>query len=120
VALARAAMAEAGLDALVITSSAVGAWFTSPSRPDAWHDQCGSRANLYILSPAEDRLYLAPTVGGERLNATRRATWGTTILGVVEASRAPRSELWDLEQGPTIFVEMGLAGGRLGFELVTT
>jgi hypothetical protein len=72
---ARALMAEAALDALVITSSGVGQWFTSLTEPHEWHDRCPARSAWYILTHDGDYLYMAPTSCGEHFNTTRRATW---------------------------------------------
>ena len=41
---ARALMAGAHLDALVITSGLIGHWFTSLAAPNEWHDRCQSRS----------------------------------------------------------------------------
>jgi Xaa-Pro aminopeptidase len=117
VARARALMAEAGLDALVITSSAVGQWFTSAAEPHEWHDQCQSRSAWYVLTDTDDYLFMTPTTAGEHMNTTRRSTWVTHILPIVERVEWPRVELWDLGQMPQIFARIGLESGRLGFEL---
>src|SRR5688572_13377827 len=58
---ARAAMAAEQLDALVITSSGVGQWFTSLTEPHEWHDRCPARSAWYILTHDGDYLYMAPT-----------------------------------------------------------
>src|SRR5262249_8071882 len=58
---ARSYMVASGLDALVITSAAVGHWFTSLLEPHAWHDQVQSRAAWYILTQDGDYLYSTPT-----------------------------------------------------------
>ncbi len=60
----RAGMVREGLDALVLTSSAVGQWFTSFTEPHEWHDRCGSRSAWYILTPTGDYLDMTPTAGG--------------------------------------------------------
>ena len=52
---ARRLMAEADLDALVITTSAVGHWFTSLLEPHEWHDRCTSRSAWYTARPERDR-----------------------------------------------------------------
>lgn len=114
---ARERMAREGLDALVITSSAVGQWFTSFLEPHEWHDRCGSRSAWYILTPTEDALYMTPTAGGEHFNTTRRSTWVTHIRAIVERAPWPRCEIWDIAQMQDIFAELGLSRGRLGFEL---
>ncbi|MCC2626429.1 MAG: peptidase [Thermomicrobiales bacterium] len=114
---ARRLMTEAGLDALVITSGAVGQWFTSAAEPHEWHDQCPARAAWYVLTPTDDVLYMTPTTAGEHMNTTRRSTWVTHILPIVERVEWPRVELWDLEQMPQIFTRLNLERGRLGFEL---
>jgi Xaa-Pro dipeptidase len=114
---ARARMATAGLDALVITSGAVGHWFTSVLEPHEWHDRCQSRSAWYILTPDGDYLYMTPTTAGEHFNTTRRSTWVTHIRAIVERTTWPRHEIWDLDQMPGVFAELGLTGGRLGFEL---
>ena len=110
-------MRTAGLDALVITSSAVGQWFTSVLEPHEWHDRCQSRSAWYILTPDGDYLYMTPTTAGEHFNTTRRSTWVTHIRAVVERTTWPRYEIWDLEQMPGVFADLGLDRGRLGFEL---
>lgn len=114
---ARTLMAERDLDALVITSSSVGQWFTSLGEPHEWHDVCQSRSAWYVLTETDDTLFMTPTTGGEHMNTTRRSTWVTNILPLVERVPWPRVELWDLAQIPVIFARMGIARGRLGFEL---
>lgn len=114
---ARALMAAAGLDALVITSSGVGRWFTSELEPHEWHDRCPVRSAWYILTADGDYLYMTPTTCGEHFNTTRRSTWVTHIRAIVERTAWPRHELWAIEQMPGVFAELGLARGRLGFEL---
>jgi Xaa-Pro aminopeptidase len=114
---ARREMAAADLDALVITSSSVGAWFTSPAEPHEWHDRCPARSAWYILTHTDDCLYMAPTSCGEHFNTTRRSTWVTRIGAIVERADPPRHELWDLAQMPEVFAALGLTRGRLGFEL---
>ncbi|MBV9544501.1 MAG: M24 family peptidase [Chloroflexi bacterium] len=89
-------MARANLDALVITSSAVGQWFTSFREPHEWHDICQSRSAWYILTHTGDYLYMTPTAGGEHFNTTRRSTWVTNIRSIVERSVSPRHEIWDI------------------------
>ncbi len=110
-------MATAGLDALVITSSSVGQWFTSMLEPHEWHDHCPARSAWYILTPSDDYLYMTPTSAGEHFNTTRRSTWVTHIRSIVERAPWPRHEIWALEQMPRIFADLGLQRGRLGFEL---
>jgi Xaa-Pro aminopeptidase len=118
VARARAWMAEADLDALVITSSVVGRWFTSLHEPHEWHDLCQARSAWYVLSHDHDVLFMSPTAAGEHFNTTRRSTWVDEIRGIVERAEAPtRVEIWALEQMPGFLGELGLAYGRLGFEL---
>jgi Xaa-Pro aminopeptidase len=117
VARARELMATAELDALVITSSGVGGWFTSLGEPHEWHDRCSARSAWYILTHAEDSLFMTPTTAGEHMNTTRRSTWVSTILPIVERAQPPRVELWDLGQMPQIFERLGLSRGRLGFEM---
>ena len=117
---ARTLMAEHGLDALVVTSSAIGQWFTSMSAPHEWHDRCPARSIWFILTPDDDYLYLSPTTAGEHANTTRRSTWVTHIRSIVERlddGEQPRHELWGLWQMPLLFAELGLSGARLGFEL---
>jgi Xaa-Pro aminopeptidase len=114
---ARTRMRAAGLDALVITSGAVGQWFTSVLEPHEWHDRCQSRSAWYILTPDSDYLYMTPTTAGEHFNTTRRSTWVTHIRAIVERTTWPRHEIWDLDQMPGVFAELGLSRGRLGFEL---
>ena len=105
---ARQLMSEAGLDALVITSGAVGQWFTSAVEPHEWHDQCPARVAWYVLTPTSDVLCMTPTTAGEHMNTTRRLTWVTDILPIVERAEWPRVELWDLEQMPQIFTRLNL------------
>ena len=114
---ARGLMAQDGLDALVITSSTNGRWFTSRLEPHEWHDQCQARSAWYILTPTEDYLYMTPTACGEHFNTTRRSTWVTHIRAIVERAHWPRCEIWDIGQMPWVFAELGLERGRLGFEL---
>jgi Xaa-Pro aminopeptidase len=114
---ARELMTAARLDALVITSSVTGQWFTSRGAPHEWHDRCQSRSAWYILTPAADCLLMTPTTAGEHMNTTRRATWVSQILPIVERSEWPRVELWDIKQMPQIFARLGLRQARLGFEL---
>ena len=114
---ARTRMRAAGLDALVITSGAVGSWFTSALEPHEWHDRCQSRSAWYILTPDEDYLYMTPTTAGEHFNTTRRTTWVTHIRAIVERTTWPRHEIWDLDQMPGVFADLRVARGRLGFEL---
>jgi Xaa-Pro aminopeptidase len=114
---ARALMADAHLDALVITSGLIGHWFTSLAAPNEWHDRCQSRSAWFVLTDTDDVLFMAPTTAGEHMNTTRRATWVTHILPIVERAPWPRVELWDLGQIPQIFERVGIAQGRLGFEL---
>jgi Xaa-Pro aminopeptidase len=101
----------------VITSSGVGHWFTSFLEPHEWHDLCQARSAWFILTHAGDYLYMTPTGGGEHFNTTRRSTWVTHIRAIVERFEWPRHEIWDLQQMPQIFAELGLKRGRLGFEL---
>jgi Xaa-Pro aminopeptidase len=115
---ARAWMAEADLDALVITSSVVGRWFTSLQEPHEWHDICQARSAWYVLSHERDVLFMTPTAAGEHFNTTRRSTWVSELHGIVERTESPgRVEIWALEQMPEYLAELGLANGRLGFEL---
>jgi Xaa-Pro dipeptidase len=114
---ARTRMRAAGLDALVITSGVVGQWFTSVLEPHEWHDRCQSRSAWYILTPDGDYLYMTPTTAGEHFNTTRRSTWVTHIRAIVERTSWPRHEIWDLDQMPRVFAELGLSRARLGFEL---
>lgn len=114
---ARKLMAEAGLDALVITSSEVGKWFTSAASPHEWHDRCPARSAWFVLTGDDDYLCMTPTTAGEHMHTTRRATWVTNIWPIVERTEWPRAELWDVRQMPQIFARMGLTRGRLGFEL---
>jgi Xaa-Pro dipeptidase len=114
---ARTLMAGVGLDALVITSGLVGQWFTSAAEPHEWHDRCQSRSAWYILTETDDYLVMTPTTAGEHMNTTRRTTWVTHILPIVERVEWPRVELWDLEQIAQLFTRIGIDRGRLGFEL---
>jgi Xaa-Pro dipeptidase len=120
IARARALMVQHDLDALVVTSSAIGHWFTSFSAPHEWHDRCPARSAWYILTQDGDYLYMTPTTAGEHTNTTRRSTWVTHIRAIVERihpNEQPRHELWGLWQMPIIFAELGLTGARLAFEL---
>ena len=117
VARARALLADAGLDALVITSGAVGRWFTSEREPHEWHDRCPARSAWYVLTQDGDYLYMTPTAAGEHFNTARRSVWVSHIRAIVERAAPPRIEIWALEQMPDIFAELGLRNGRLGFEL---
>src|SRR3954466_704453 len=71
---AREYMAGHELDALVITSSAVGQWFTSHDEPHAWHDQVQARSAWYILTHNGDYLYSTPT-NNTHFSALRRSVW---------------------------------------------
>jgi Xaa-Pro aminopeptidase len=113
----RTQMAVAHLDALVITSSAIGRWFTSMTEPHEWHDGCPARSTWFIVTHSDDYLYMTPTAAGEHFNTTRRSTWVRHIRAIVERSSWPRVENWNLEQVPDIFADLGLSRGRLGFEL---
>jgi Xaa-Pro dipeptidase len=118
IARARRWMAEAGLDALVITSGVVGQWFTSRLEPHEWHDRCQARSAWFVLSHDGDVLLTTPTAAGEHFSTTRRSTWVGEIRGIAERTEDPdRVEIWALEQVPAVFDDLGLAGGRLGFEL---
>jgi ectoine hydrolase len=114
---ARGLMAKAGLDALVITSGQVGQWFTSAAEPHEWHDRCQSRSAWYVLTDTDDYLFMTPTTAGEHMNTTRRVTWVTHILPIMERVAWPRVELWCLEQIPQLLTQIGVARGRLGLEL---
>ena len=113
---ARQYMAAEGLDALVITSSAVGQWFTGHLEPHSWHDQVQARSAWYILTPDGDYLYTTPT-NNRHFNTIRRSIWVREIRPIVERAPWPRTEIWDIGQMPAAFEELGLARGRLGFEL---
>jgi len=115
---ARASMAEADLDALVITTGVVGQWFTSRLEPHEWHDRCQARSAWFVLTHDRDVLFMTPTAAGEHFNTTRRSTWVSEIRGIVERADAPgRVEIWALEQMPLFLADLGLSRGRLGFEL---
>jgi Xaa-Pro dipeptidase len=114
---ARALMAEAKLDGLVITSGEIGQWFTSQLSPNEWHDRCQSRSAWYILTATSDVLLMTPTTAGEHMNTARRSTWVTEILPIVERTTWPRVELWDLDQIVQIFARLRIDTARLGFEL---
>jgi Xaa-Pro aminopeptidase len=113
---ARELMAATDLDALVITSSVVGRWFTSSHEPHNWHDQTSCRSSWFILTPDADYLYTTPT-NNHNLNTQRRATWVTNIRPIVERSVWPRTEIWGIDQMPKIFADLRLDRMRLGFEL---
>ncbi len=112
----RALMAVANLDALVITSSSVGQWFTGQTEPHSWHDRVPSRSTWYILTHQGDYLFMPPT-NNHQFSTARKTTWVTHIGGLVERSEWPRTELWGLEQVPRMLADVGLAHGQLGFEL---
>jgi len=114
---ARVEMASHALDALVITSSVVGRWFTSMLEPHEWHDLCQARSAWFILTYDRDLLYMTPTTAGEHFNTTRRSTWVSQIRAIVERTEGPRWELWDVAQMAGVLSELGLERGRLGFEL---
>lgn len=114
---ARAAMAAAGLDALIVTSSEIGRWFTSSLEPHEWHDLCQARSAWFVLTASRDVLLMTPTAGGEHFNTTRRSTWVREIRAIVERAESPRLEIWDLQQIPIVFETLGISRGRLGFEL---
>ena len=116
---ARAEMARAGLDALVVTSGMVGRWFTGRAEPHSWHDEVPSRSTWYILAPDGDYLYMTPT-NNHNFASARRGTWVTHVREIVERTEWPRVEIWGLGQMPGIFAGLGLARGRLGFELGDT
>lgn len=113
---ARAELAAANLDALVITSAAVGQWFTSHLEPHAWHDQVQSRSAWYIVTPDADVLLSTPT-NNVHFNTLRRAIWVREIRALVERAPWPRTEIWDIAQVAQHLEDLGLASGRLGFEL---
>jgi Xaa-Pro dipeptidase len=114
----RAWMREAGLDALVITSSGVGRWFTSRREPHEWHDLCSSRSAWYVLTADRDVLFMTPTAGGEHFATTRRSTWVSEIRAIVErVAGRERVEIWGLEQIPEALAALGLSQATLGFEL---
>ena len=119
VARARTEMARAGLDALVITSGQVGRWFTGRDEPHSWHDDVPSRSTWYILTPAQDYLYMTPT-NNHNFASARRSTWVSEVREIVERTEWPRVEIWGLGQMPRIFAGLGLARSRLGFELGDT
>jgi Xaa-Pro aminopeptidase len=115
---ARTAMADAGLDALVITSGVVGQWFTSRLEPHEWHDRCQARSAWYVLTQDRDVLLMTPTAAGEHFATTRRSTWVGEIRGIAERTDdSARTEIWALEQMPGHLADIGLGRGRLGFEL---
>jgi Xaa-Pro dipeptidase len=116
---ARTEMARAQLDALVITSSQVGTWFTGRDEPHSWHDRVPSRSTWFILTPDDDYLYMTPT-NNHNFASARRATWVSHVREIVERTAWPRVEIWGLGQMPGIFAELGLARSRLGFELGDT
>jgi len=113
---ARELMAVADLDALVITSSIVGRWFTSSHEPHSWHDQAICRSAWYILTADADYLYATPT-NNHNFNTQRRATWVRDIRPLVERGVWPRVETWGIDQMPAIFASLGLDRKCLGFEL---
>src|SRR5262245_42773216 len=114
---ARSLMARTGLDALVITTQAVGHWFTSRLEPHEWHDRCQSRSAWYVLTHERDVLFMTPTSGGEHFSTTRRSIWVSDIRRIVERAPWPRREIWNVEQMAQELSELGLGRGRLGFEL---
>jgi Xaa-Pro aminopeptidase len=116
---ARRLMRADGIDALVITSSAIGQWFTGTLEPHSWHDKVSSRATLYILMPDADYLYITPT-NNHNFATSRRMTWVSEVREIVERTEWPRVEIWGLGQIAEIFGELGIDGARLGFELGDT
>lgn len=117
VARSRERMTLADLDALVVTSSSVGRWFTSLREPHEWHDICPARVALYVLTHDRDVLFMTPTAGGEHFATTRRLTHVSEIRAIVERSPTPRHELWGIEQLPIWLRDLGVSRGRIGFEL---
>jgi len=116
---ARRAMRGADIDALVITSSAIGRWFTGATEPHSWHDKVASRLTLYILTPDADYLYITPT-NNHNFATSRRMTWVSDVREIVERTEWPRVEIWGLGQIRQIFAELGIEAARLGFELGDT
>jgi Xaa-Pro aminopeptidase len=116
IARARRWMAEAGLDALVVTSRGVGQWFTGRFEPHSWHDEVSARSAWFVLSQDVDCLVASPT-NNHHLDAIRRSVWVSDLRALVERRSNPGWELWDLAQIPEVFASLGLGGGRLGFEL---
>jgi Xaa-Pro aminopeptidase len=116
---ARTLMTSSGMDALVITSSAIGRWFTGALEPHSWHDRVPSRSTWYILTPDADYLYITPT-NNHNLASSRRMTWVSEVREVVERTEWPRVEIWGINQVTEIFAELGLENSRLGFELGDT
>jgi Xaa-Pro dipeptidase len=116
---ARALMTESGIDALVITSSSVGQWFTGTLEPHSWHDRVSSRSTWYILTPNGDYLYITPT-NNHNFATARRMTWVSEVREIVERTEWPRVEIWGLGQIPQIFDELHIEASRLGFELGDT
>ncbi|HKM79074.1 MAG TPA: Xaa-Pro peptidase family protein [Candidatus Bathyarchaeia archaeon] len=114
----RELMSMHGIDALVVTTSTNGSYFTSKDRPHEWHNLCQTRAAFYILTIDNDYLYMTPGLGGEHLNSARRRTWVTNIRSVLERFRDnDRIELWSIEYMVESFKELGLSKARLGWEL---
>lgn len=113
---ARSYMTAQNIDALVITSSSVGSWFTGHQEPHNWHDQVQARSAWFILTPDRDVLLSTPT-NNTHFSALRRSIWVTEILPIIERAPSPRTEIWDIVQIADTFRELGLAGSRLGFEL---
>jgi Xaa-Pro aminopeptidase len=115
---ARKLMAEEQLDAMVVTSSWNGRYFTGTSGPEEWHDLCPVRATFYVLTHNEDYLLMPPAMEGEHLNAARRGTWVTNIRSVVERFEwLPRYEIWDVKRMAEAFRDIGLWKSRIGWEL---
>lgn len=113
---ARDYMAAEQLDAIVITSSSVGQWFTGRLEPHAWHDLVQARSAWFILTADGDYLYTTPT-NNRHFNTVRRSVWVSEIRPIVERAPWPRTEIWDIDQFQGVFEELELARGRLGFEL---
>ncbi|MFN8526541.1 MAG: Xaa-Pro peptidase family protein [Chloroflexota bacterium] len=113
---ARTLMAQHGLDALAITSSGVGYWFTGRPEPHSWHDRVAARSAWFVLTADRDVLLCAPT-NNQHLDAVRRSVWVTDVLPLVERAAWPRREMWGLEQIPYRLRQIGIESGRLGFEL---
>jgi len=113
---ARTELTAANIDALVITSSAVGQWFTGRQEPHNWHDQVQARSAWYIVTQDSDCLLSTPT-NNTHFSALRRAVWVSEIRPIVERAPWPRTEIWDIAQIADEFRALGLDRARLGFEL---
>ena len=117
--ITRELMLKHGLDALIVTASTNGNYFTSLDEPHEWHNRCQTRASFFILTMDNDFLYMPPGLGGEHLNYTKRRTWVSNVRSVIERhlEDMDRIEIWSIEYITKELSALGLAKARLGWEL---